>query len=89
MNVSLRDVHQALVQLGRLRFGEMNIEEAVREIVHTTHAIFSVDGAGLCWPLVLSSLFSALSAGASEPVGTTGEACGACRGLSAVGSPRP
>jgi len=47
MNVSLHDVHQALVQLGRLRFGEMNIEEAVREIVHTTHAIFSVDGAGL------------------------------------------
>jgi hypothetical protein len=25
----------------------MNIEEAVREIVHTTHAMFSVDGAGL------------------------------------------
>jgi hypothetical protein len=47
MNVSLHDVHQALVQLGRLRFGEMNIEEAVREIVHTTHAMFSVDGAGL------------------------------------------
>jgi GAF domain-containing protein len=47
MSVSLHDVHQALVQLGRLRFGEMNIEEAVREIVHTTHAMFSVDGAGL------------------------------------------
>jgi hypothetical protein len=25
----------------------MNIEEAVREIVHATHAMFSVDGAGL------------------------------------------
>jgi GAF domain-containing protein len=47
MNVSLHDVHQALVRLGRLRFGEMNVEEAVREIVHATHAIFSVDGAGL------------------------------------------
>lgn len=47
MNVSLHDVHQALVQLGRLRFGEMNVEEAVREIVHSTHTIFSVDGAGL------------------------------------------
>lgn len=47
MSVSLHDVHQALVQLGRLRFGEMNVEEAVREIVHTTHAMFSVDGAGL------------------------------------------
>jgi GAF domain-containing protein len=47
MSVTLHDVHQALAQLGRLRFGEMNIEEAVREIVHTTHAMFSVDGAGL------------------------------------------
>jgi GAF domain-containing protein len=47
MSVSMHDVHQALVQLGRLRFGEMNIEDAVREIVHTTHAMFSVDGAGL------------------------------------------
>jgi hypothetical protein len=47
MNVSLHDVHQALVQLSRLRFGEMNIEEALREIVQTTHTMFSVDGAGL------------------------------------------
>ncbi len=47
MDVSLNDVRQALVQLSRLRFGEMNIEEALREIVQTTHAIFSVDGAGL------------------------------------------
>ena len=31
MNVSLHDVHQALVQLSRLRFGEMNIEQALRE----------------------------------------------------------
>jgi hypothetical protein len=47
MNVSLHDIHQALVQLSRLRFGEMNIEEALREIVKTTHTMFSVDGAGL------------------------------------------
>jgi GAF domain-containing protein len=47
MTVSLHDVHQALLQLGRLRFGEMNVEDGMREIVHTTHAVFQVDGAGL------------------------------------------
>jgi GAF domain-containing protein len=47
MDVSLHDVHQALVKLGRLRFGEMGVEDAIREIVHTTHAMFDVDGAGL------------------------------------------
>jgi GAF domain-containing protein len=47
MSVSLHDVHQALLQLGSLRFGEMNIEDAVHEIVRTTHTMFSVDGAGL------------------------------------------
>ncbi len=47
MDVSLHDVHQALVELGRLRFGEMGVEDAIREIVHTTHAMFDVDGAGL------------------------------------------
>ncbi len=47
MQVSLHDVRQALEDLGRLRFGEMNIEDAIREIVHTTHSMFSVDGAGL------------------------------------------
>jgi GAF domain-containing protein len=47
MDVSLHDVHQALVKLGRLRFGEMRVEDAFREVVHTTHAMFDVDGAGL------------------------------------------
>jgi len=47
MDVSLHDVHQALLELGRLRFGEMSIEDAIREIVQTTHAMFDVDGAGL------------------------------------------
>ena len=47
MNVSLSDVRQALKELGKLRFGEMNVEEAIREIVRTTHAMFDVDGAGL------------------------------------------
>jgi GAF domain-containing protein len=47
MDVSLHDVRQALVELGRLRFGEMRVEDAIREIVHTTHSMFQVDGAGL------------------------------------------
>jgi GAF domain-containing protein len=47
MDVSLHDVHQALVKLARLRFGEMRVEDAFREVVHTTHAMFDVDGAGL------------------------------------------
>jgi GAF domain-containing protein len=47
MHISLHDVREALEDLGRLRFGEMNVDDAIREIVHTTHSIFSVDGAGL------------------------------------------
>jgi GAF domain-containing protein len=47
VDVSLHDVHQALLELGKLRFGEMSIEDGIREIVHTTHAMFDVDGAGL------------------------------------------
>jgi GAF domain-containing protein len=47
MDVSLHDVRHALVELGRLRFGEMRVEDAMREIVHTTHSMFDVDGAGL------------------------------------------
>jgi GAF domain-containing protein len=47
VDVSLHDVHQALLELGKLRFGEMSIEDGIRKIVHTTHAMFDVDGAGL------------------------------------------
>jgi GAF domain-containing protein len=47
MDLSARDVHQALHELGRLRFGEMRVEDAMHEIVQTTHTIFNVDGAGL------------------------------------------
>jgi GAF domain-containing protein len=47
VDVSLHDVHQALVELGKFRFGEMRVEDALREIVYTTHAMFDVDGAGL------------------------------------------
>jgi GAF domain-containing protein len=47
MNVSMQDVRHALDELGKLRFGEMRVEEAMHQIVQTTHAIFNVDGAGL------------------------------------------
>jgi GAF domain-containing protein len=47
MSVSVHDVRHALDELGRLRFGEMQVEEAMHQIVQTTHRIFSVDGAGL------------------------------------------
>jgi GAF domain-containing protein len=46
-SVSLHNVHQALVELSKLRFGEMRVEDAIKEIVHTTHSMFDVDGAGL------------------------------------------
>jgi GAF domain-containing protein len=47
MSVSVHDVRHALNELGKLRFGEMRVEEAMHRIVQTTHTIFSVDGAGL------------------------------------------
>jgi GAF domain-containing protein len=47
MSVSMHDVRHALDELGKLRFGEMRVEEAMHRIVQTTHTIFSVDGAGL------------------------------------------
>jgi GAF domain-containing protein len=47
MDITLHDVRHALGELGRLRFGEMRVEDAIREIVQTTHAMFDVDGAGL------------------------------------------
>jgi GAF domain-containing protein len=47
MTVTPQDVRHALTELGRLRFGEMRVDEAMHQIVQTTHAIFSVDGAGL------------------------------------------
>ena len=43
----MADVRAALGELGRLRFGEMRVEDALHEIVHTTHRMFQVDGAGL------------------------------------------
>jgi GAF domain-containing protein len=47
MDVSAHDVRRALTELGKLRFGEMRVEDALHEIVQTTHTIFDVDGAGL------------------------------------------
>jgi GAF domain-containing protein len=47
MEITLEDVRHALVELGRLRFGEMRVEDAIKEIVQTTHSMFAVDGAGL------------------------------------------
>ncbi len=47
VDVSLHDVHQALRDLGKLRFGEMRVEDAISEVVRTTHTMFGVDGAGL------------------------------------------
>jgi GAF domain-containing protein len=47
MPVNVQDVSSALAELGRLRFGEMKVEDAMHEIVRSTHAIFDVDGAGL------------------------------------------
>jgi GAF domain-containing protein len=47
MTVSIHDVRRALEELGQLRFGEMNVQDGMHEIVRTTHAIFDVDGAGL------------------------------------------
>jgi GAF domain-containing protein len=47
MTVTPQEVRKALNELGRLRFGEMRVEEAMHQIVQTTHTIFSVDGAGL------------------------------------------
>jgi GAF domain-containing protein len=47
MSVSMGDVRHALDELGKLRFGEMRVEDAMQHVVQTTHTIFSVDGAGL------------------------------------------
>ncbi len=46
-NLSLHDVGAALDELGKFRFGDMRVEDALHEIVRTTHAMFGVDGAGL------------------------------------------
>lgn len=47
MALSEQDVRRALEELGRMRFEAADLGEAMKDIVHTTHSIFSVDGAGL------------------------------------------
>jgi GAF domain-containing protein len=47
MAVSIPDVRRALEELGKLRFGEMDVQDGMREIVRTTHTVFNVDGAAL------------------------------------------
>jgi GAF domain-containing protein len=47
MAISTEDLHRALHELGTLRFGEIDVNEAMARIVSTTHTIFDVDGAGL------------------------------------------
>jgi GAF domain-containing protein len=47
MPISIRDVREAMAELGELRFGGVPVQDAMNQIVVTTHAIFDVDGAGL------------------------------------------
>jgi signal transduction protein with GAF and PtsI domain len=47
MPMSAEEVHKALRELGDLRYAAGNLDEALRRIVHTTHRLFAVDGAGL------------------------------------------
>lgn len=47
MPLSEQDVRRALDELGRMRFGVADVNEAMHDIVRTTHTIFGVDGAAL------------------------------------------
>ena len=47
MPMSAEEVHEALRELGDLRYAAGNLDEALRRIVHATHRLFAVDGAGL------------------------------------------
>jgi GAF domain-containing protein len=47
MAVDLQEFGTALAELSRLRFGEMSVDDAMRDIVQTTHTVFGVSGAGL------------------------------------------
>lgn len=46
MTITTQDLHRALGDLADLRFGELDVNEAMHRIVGTTHTIFDVDGAG-------------------------------------------
>ena len=47
MPMSAREVRQALHELGDLRYNVGDLDDALRRIVHATHKLFAVDGAGL------------------------------------------
>ena len=47
MPMSAREVRQALHELGDLRYAVGDLNDALRRIVHATHKLFAVDGAGL------------------------------------------
>jgi len=47
MPMSAREVRQALHELGDLRYTVGDLDDALRRIVHATHKLFAVDGAGL------------------------------------------
>src|SRR5919107_1109651 len=47
MPMSAREVRQALHELGDLRYAAGDLDDALRRIVHATHKLFAVDGAGL------------------------------------------
>src|SRR5512132_4592159 len=45
--MSAREVREALHELGDLRYAAGDLDDALRRIVHATHELFAVDGAGL------------------------------------------
>jgi GAF domain-containing protein len=47
MPMSTSEVRQALHELGDLRYTVGDLDDALRRIVHATHKLFAVDGAGL------------------------------------------
>lgn len=47
MAISAADLRRALGELSELRFGSADVNDAMQQIVRTTHAMFDVDGAGL------------------------------------------
>ena len=47
MPMSAHEVRKALHELGDLRYSAGNLDDALRRIVHATHKLFAVDGAGL------------------------------------------
>ena len=47
MPMSTHEVRQTLHELGDLRYAAGSLDDALRRIVHATHRLFAVDGAGL------------------------------------------